>query len=217
MGLSAVSSNLLPFANLCPLLAQIQKACPEKPHSHTFPPPLPSFLSAHWEIVTSVCHMLLKKCSSDVVRWAILTVRILYTLIKCLRFWHVWTGRTKVWEGAHSMLKGFHLWWITFDLLSFFHTLQVIHHFYDYTTLASVVLITGWLIDALHHQAPFTASASPAQHCHRKPSEYNRFRQVQHLTQGRVCPLTTFGISFIFMFGQRAQTFSGVLLLWLFY
>lgn len=66
VGLSAVSSNLLPFANLCPPLAQIQHACPEKPHSYTFPPSwiklivIPSFPSADEVFLTTYCHMLLK-------------------------------------------------------------------------------------------------------------------------------------------------------------
>lgn len=66
VGLSAVSSNLLPFANLCPPLAQIQHGCPEqaarlhfsslmdKTNSNTFL----LFLSLHEVILTGARHMM---------------------------------------------------------------------------------------------------------------------------------------------------------------
>lgn len=66
VGMSAVSSNLLPFDNLCPPLAQIQHSCPEKPHSYTFPPSwvkpniIPSFPSGEGVFLTTSSHMLLK-------------------------------------------------------------------------------------------------------------------------------------------------------------
>lgn len=87
VGLSAVSSNLLPFANLCPPLARIQHACPEKLPSYTFPLSsqivIPSFPSPDEVILTSYCHMLLKPLSSYVTRCVIHGLRSFYILVKC--------------------------------------------------------------------------------------------------------------------------------------